>query len=145
GQELEEHVREAEQRIRGEALGRGQLLREGEEGAVREVVAVDEEQLRVARGAVVQLQLGSGECLRHTFQRYRPPPDAGRRDSTIFRGAVGRGGGAARRAPPASPGGRATAARALRGPGRRARGTGGTLAPRRDGFGVLSRRPPGRL
>src|SRR6266542_2765337 len=49
------------------------------------VVAVDEEQLRVARGAVVQLQLGSSERLRHHAQRYRPAPDAGRRDSPIFR------------------------------------------------------------
>jgi len=38
-------------RVRREALGRRQLLREREEGAVREVVPVDEEQLGVARGA----------------------------------------------------------------------------------------------
>ena len=55
GEELEEHVREAEQRVRREALARRQLLREREEGAVGEVVAVDEEELGVADGAVVEL------------------------------------------------------------------------------------------
>jgi hypothetical protein len=54
-EQLEEHVREAEQRVRGEAVARRQLLGEREEGAVREVVAVDEEQLGVARRRVVKL------------------------------------------------------------------------------------------
>ena len=64
GEQLEEHVREAEQRVRREALARRQLLREREEGPVGEVVAVDEEELGLARGRVVELQLGPGERLR---------------------------------------------------------------------------------
>jgi hypothetical protein len=64
GQELEEHVREAEQRVRREPLRCGELLREREIGPVGKVVAVDEEQLGVARRAVVELQLGSGQGLR---------------------------------------------------------------------------------
>ena len=57
GEELEEHVREAEQRVRGEAVTRGELLGQGEKGPVGEVVAVDEEELRVSRRPVVELQL----------------------------------------------------------------------------------------
>jgi hypothetical protein len=72
GQQLEEHVGEAEQRVRGEALGRGELLREGEEGAVGEVVAVDEEQLGGPRRGVVELELLPGQCLR------RHPPESTR-------------------------------------------------------------------
>ena len=64
GEELEEHVREAEERVRGEALARRELLGEGEIGPVGEVVAVDEEELGVARGAVVELQLGPCQRLR---------------------------------------------------------------------------------
>jgi hypothetical protein len=71
GQELEEHVREAEQRVGREALGRGQLLRQREVGPVGEVVAVHQEELGVPRGAVVQLQLGAGEGLRrHPLRVY---------------------------------------------------------------------------
>jgi hypothetical protein len=54
-QQLEEHVGEAEQRVRRKALARGQLLRQREEGPVGQVVAVHEEQLGVARGPVVEL------------------------------------------------------------------------------------------
>ena len=50
GEQLEEHVREAEQRVRGEALARGELLRQRVEGAVGEVVAVDQEEVGVSRG-----------------------------------------------------------------------------------------------
>jgi hypothetical protein len=57
GQELEEHVREAEEGVRGEALARCELLGQREVGAVGEVVSVDEEEFRVARGAVVELEL----------------------------------------------------------------------------------------
>ena len=42
----------------GKTLGRRELLGEGEEGAVGEVVAVDEEELGVPRRPVVELQLG---------------------------------------------------------------------------------------
>ena len=59
GEELEEHVREAEERVRRLAVGRLQLLGQREEGAVREVVAVDEEELRIARGRVVELTSSS--------------------------------------------------------------------------------------
>src|SRR5438128_2142167 len=67
-EQLEEHVREAEQRVRREALARRELLGEREEGAVGEVVAVDEEELGLARGRVVELELGPGEGLRHLLQ-----------------------------------------------------------------------------
>ena len=65
GEQLEEHVREPEQRVRREAVARRELLGEREEGPVREVVAVDEEELGVPRGAVVELQLLAGERLGH--------------------------------------------------------------------------------
>ena len=49
----------------GEALARRQLLGQREERAVGEVVAVDEEELGVAGGRVVELQLLSGQRLGH--------------------------------------------------------------------------------
>ena len=64
GEELEEHVREAEQRVGREALARRELLGQREERAVGEVVAVDEEELGVARGRVVEVELGARERLR---------------------------------------------------------------------------------
>jgi hypothetical protein len=63
-EQLEEHVREAEERVRREALGRRELLGKREERPVGEVVAVDEEELGVARGTVVELQLGAREGFR---------------------------------------------------------------------------------
>ena len=65
GEELEQHVREAEERVRRLAVTRRELLRERKEGAVGEVVAVDEEELRVARGRVVELQFLACQRLRH--------------------------------------------------------------------------------
>ena len=65
GEELEEHVREAEQRVRREALARRELLGQREEGAVGEVVSVDEEELAVARRRVVDLELCAGQGLWH--------------------------------------------------------------------------------
>ena len=64
GEELEEHVREAQQGVRREALARRELLREREIGAVSEIVSVDEEELGVARGAVVELELSPCQRLR---------------------------------------------------------------------------------
>ena len=64
GEQLEEHVGEAEQRVGREALTGRELLGQREERAVGEVVAVDEEKLGVARGGVVQVELGAGEGLR---------------------------------------------------------------------------------
>ena len=64
GEQLEQHVREPEQRAGGEAFARRQLLRQGEERPVGEVVAVDEEQLAFAGGRVVELELGPAERLR---------------------------------------------------------------------------------
>jgi hypothetical protein len=64
-QELEEHVGEAEERVRELPVGRLQLLREREERAVGEVVAVDEEELGLAGGPVVELQLLARQGLRH--------------------------------------------------------------------------------
>jgi hypothetical protein len=63
GQQLEEHVRKAEQRIRRLPVGRLQLFGQREEGSVGEVVAVDEEQLRVPHRAVVQLELDARDRL----------------------------------------------------------------------------------
>ena len=64
-EQLEEHVREPEEGVGREAVARRKLLRQREKGSVREVVAVDEEELGVPSGAVVELQLLSGERLRH--------------------------------------------------------------------------------
>jgi hypothetical protein len=74
-QELEEHVREPEEGVRRLSVGRLQLLREREERAVRQVVAVDEEQLGVARWAIVEDELLTRERLRGhawTLDRDRP-------------------------------------------------------------------------
>ena len=60
GEQLEEHVREAEQGVRREAFARRELLGQREEGAVGEVVSVDEEELGIAGGRVVELQLLAG-------------------------------------------------------------------------------------
>src|SRR5439155_885365 len=51
------------QGVRREALARRELLRQREEGPVREVVAVDEEELGVAHGRIVELKLGAGQGL----------------------------------------------------------------------------------
>ena len=68
-EQLEEHVREPEEGVGRKAVARRKLLRKREKGAVGEVVAVDEEELGVPRGAVVELQLLSGEGLRrHRFE-----------------------------------------------------------------------------
>ena len=69
-EQLEEHVREAEQRVRRLAVGRLQLLGEREERAVREVVAVDEEELGVACRPVVEHELLAGQRLRAHLQLY---------------------------------------------------------------------------
>ena len=63
-EQLEEHVREAEERAGGEAVARRQLLRQREERAVGEVVPVDEEELGVARRGVVELELFPAQRLR---------------------------------------------------------------------------------
>ena len=68
-EQLEEHVREPEQRAGREALARRELLGEREVGAVGEVVAVDEEELGVARRARRRAASSSpvsvfGTCLR---------------------------------------------------------------------------------
>ena len=65
-EELEEHVHEAEQSVRRKSLGGRELLGEREVGPVGEVVAVDQEELGVARRPVIQLELGAGQGLRRT-------------------------------------------------------------------------------
>ena len=65
-EQLEQHVREPEQCTRRLTIGRGQLLRQREERAIGEIVAVDDEEIALARRRVVQLQLGSGQCFRHS-------------------------------------------------------------------------------
>ena len=64
GEELEEHVAEPEQRVRRHSVARRELLGQREERPVGEVVAVDEEQLCVANGAVVELELCTRDRLR---------------------------------------------------------------------------------
>ncbi len=85
GEQLEEHVRESEERVRGLPVRRRELLREREVRAIREVVAVDEEEVGLARGRVVDLQLGSRQRLRH-----EPTVSSGgrgeARDSRVHRG-----------------------------------------------------------
>ena len=107
-EQLEEHVREAEESVRREAVARGELLREREEGAVREVVAVDEEELGVPSRPVVELQLLSGEGLRHRLKLSSRDDDAPRH-STIFRRVPAPRRRAPRGAPSRSPSGRAAA------------------------------------
>ena len=63
-EQLEEHVGESEERVRRLPVGRLQLLREREEPAIGEVVAVDEEELRVAHGTVVEDELLPGQRFR---------------------------------------------------------------------------------
>ncbi len=82
GEELEEHVREPEERVRRLAPRRLQLLREREVRAVGEVVAVDEEELRVLRRAVVELKLLAGQRLRaHRSSLTDEDPPPGRRET----------------------------------------------------------------
>ena len=76
GEELEEHVREAEERVRRLPVGRLQLLGQREERAVGEVVAVDEEQLRALDRPVVELELLPGQRLRHGASVTDLPPPA---------------------------------------------------------------------
>ena len=64
GEQLEEHVPEPEECIRRQAVTRRELLRQREERAVGEVVAIDEEQLRSASGPVVDVELGTCDRLR---------------------------------------------------------------------------------
>ena len=128
GEQLEEHVREAEQRVRREALARRQLLRQRVEGAVGEVVAVDEEELGVARGAVVELQLGSGERLRRHLCESTSRGRA--RDRPLRRRASRRRGGPARGPSRPPPRGRAAAAGAREIRARRSSANGARRAPR---------------
>ena len=62
-EQLEEHVREAEERVRRLPPGRLELLGQREVRAVGEVVAVDEEELGLLRRAVVELELLAGQRL----------------------------------------------------------------------------------
>ena len=74
GEELEEHVREAEERVRRLPVRRLQLLGQREEAPVRQVVAVDEEELCIARRRVVELKLLSRQRLRHSIEFMRRHP-----------------------------------------------------------------------
>ena len=142
-EQLEEHVREAEQRVRREALARRELLREREERAVGEVVAVDEEELGVARRPVVELQLRPGERLRrHRRPTVSSAPDARARPRTL-RGRSRRGGGGAPRERAAPPRGGAAPACRLRDPRRSAAAVEGAWSA--DGRLELSRSATARL
>ena len=63
GEQLEQHVREAEQRVRRLSVRRLQLLGEREERPVGEVVSVDEEQLGSLDRPVIEHELVAGEGL----------------------------------------------------------------------------------
>jgi hypothetical protein len=65
GEQLEEHVREAEERVRRLPVGGLQLLGQREVGAVGEIVAVHEEKVGSLDRPVVELQLLAGQRLRH--------------------------------------------------------------------------------
>src|SRR5262249_23728709 len=99
-EQLEEHVREAEQRVRREALAGRELLWQREERAVREVVAVDEEEVGLARRRVVELQLRSGKRLRHLCESTSDGP---RKNRPVCRRAPRRRGGAPRGSPRTPP------------------------------------------
>ena len=89
GQELEEHVGEAEERVRRLTVGGLQLLREREERAVREVVPVDEEELGVAGGRVVEDELLAGQGLRHPSTLWADHRSKERCDATAKRSPSG--------------------------------------------------------
>src|SRR5581483_1459643 len=125
GEQLEEDVREAEQRVGREAVARRELLGEGEERSIGEVVAVDEEEIALASGRVVDLQLGSGQRLRHS-----PTLSCAGRDPGSSRRRSRHGFRAARRAPRAAMRRGAAAARGARLP-RRGRGALGPGSRRR--------------
>ena len=77
GEQPHEHVGEAEQRVRREAVGRRELLRERVVGPVGERVAVDQEEPRGARGPVVEIEIhGLGD---HREHRVRTGFGPGRR------------------------------------------------------------------
>ena len=145
GEQLEEHVREAEERVRRKAVACRELFGEGEEGAIGEVVAVDEEELGLPCGAVVELQLLACQRLRHT-SKLSSRGDGTPRDSSIFRRVHPGCRRPARGASSHPPGGRAAPARAVRGSGRRG---GGGRGARRLGacvrLGRAARRARGRL
>src|SRR5665647_510654 len=63
-EQLEQHAGEAVERARVEALAGGDVLGQGVEGAVGEVVAVYQVELARARGRVVEIQLRSAQVLR---------------------------------------------------------------------------------
>ncbi len=73
-EQLEEHVREPEQRVRRLPVRRLELLGKREEPAVREVVPVDEEELALARRCVVELQLLACDGLRTHDATVSPAP-----------------------------------------------------------------------
>ncbi len=77
-QQLEQHVDEPEQRVRRESLRRRELLRQREERAVGEVVPVDEEEPRLTRRSVVELELRSLGGLRHDPSLRTASPACGR-------------------------------------------------------------------
>src|SRR5207302_7330761 len=85
-----------------------------EERAVREVVSVYEEEVGLARGPVVELELGSRERLGHLCESTSDEPA---RDRAVFGRALGGRVETARGPPCPSPSGRAAASGA-RGPAR---------------------------
>src|SRR4029079_11335861 len=97
-EQLEEHVREAEQGVRRLPVRRLELLREREVRPVREVVAVDEEERGALCRPVVELELLPGQRLRaHAVERNPPPRALVRADDRRASGRTARG------APPGSP------------------------------------------
>ena len=89
-EQLEEHVREPEQRIRRLAVGRDELLGQREEGAIRQVVAVDDEEVAIARRRIAEVELGSGERFRHRWDGIVTRPCRSSRSTQFRRTSVSR-------------------------------------------------------
>src|SRR5262249_20497719 len=83
-EQLEQHVGEAEQGVRREALARGELLRQPQASSGREVVAVDEKQRGVADRRVVERKFFARQGFwPHTSKAIVLPPCPGSKSSRL--------------------------------------------------------------
>src|SRR6185437_12070382 len=112
--QLEQHVREAEQSVRREALACRELLGEREESAIGEVVSVDEKELGIADRRVVELQLLAGQSLGTHSPKLSSRTDVRDRNRAAGRRPPRRCSGAPGPPPCAPPGYGAAAAGGLR-------------------------------
>src|SRR4029453_13356860 len=110
-QQLEEHVREPEQGVSREALARCKLLRKREEGAIGEVVAIDEEEPGVAHRGGVELQFLARQGFGSHATKLSSGADAWDRNRAARGRAPGTSSEAACRPPRAAPASGAAAPR----------------------------------